>query len=86
MKSATRIKTHRDHQGLLRDIGFLLLAVGFVLVKGFDQPLDDAALYAPLIVAGSFTVLVGGAYLLIGLWRLLEALAERLGLDRGPRY
>lgn len=85
MKPAARIKIHRDHQGLYRDIGFLLLAVGFVLVSAFDMPLTDAAVYAPLIVAGAFVALVGGAHALLLVLRLMEAVAIRMGMTRGPR-
>lgn len=84
MKPAARIKTHRD-QGLYRDVGFLLLAVGFLLVKAFDTPLPEAVVYAPLIVGGAFATLLGGAYALLVVLRVIEAVAIRLGMARGPR-
>lgn len=84
MRNNTRIKTHRD-QGLIRDIGFLLVAVGFVLINAFDKPLTEAALYAPMIVGGAFAVLVGSAYTLLICLRLLELLGDRLGMSRSPR-
>jgi len=84
MKPAGHIKPYRD-QTLFRDLGFLLLATGFLLYKVFDQPLQDAMLYAPLIVFGIFAVLIGGAHLLIGVISLLDAIGHRLGMSRGPR-
>lgn len=84
MKPAPRIKIRRD-QGLYRDIGFLLLATGFLLISAFDQTLPDTLLYAPLIVGGAFAVLLGGARLLLLSLRLIEAIGVRLGMARGPR-
>lgn len=85
MKSTRRMKLYRD-QALYRDLGFLLLATGFLLVKVFDQPLQSAALYAPMLVLGLFGGLVTVAHLTIGTLHLFESLGERLGINRGPRY
>jgi hypothetical protein len=84
MKQPIHMKIFRD-QGLLRDISFLLLATGFLLHKVFDLPLESAVLYSPLVVFGTFAVLIGSAHLLLGLLALLEAIGARLGFRRGPR-
>jgi hypothetical protein len=83
MKTQSRFKMYRD-QALFRDLGFLLLAAGFILIQMFDQPLQSAMLYAPLVVFGSFAALVGGAHLLLGTLALFEAVGNRIGL-RGSR-
>lgn len=84
MKPIARLRAYRD-QGLMRDISFLLLAVGFLLVKVFEMPLESAFIYAPLILAGVFASLLFVAHGLIGVLHLVEALGERLGFGRGPR-
>jgi len=84
MKTIARLKLYRD-QGLFRDIGFLTLAAGFLLVKAFDQPLQSAILYAPLLVFGIFAGLVGTAHVALIMLRLLDAIGERLGMGRGAR-
>lgn len=84
MKIQARFKMYRD-QALFRDLGFLLLAAGFFLVKIFDQPVQTAALYAPLVVLGSFGVLVGGAHLVLGVFSLIDAVGNRLGMGRTRR-
>ena len=84
MKPIARIKAYHN-QGLFKDIGFLLIAVGFLLVKAFDQPLQSALLYAPLIVAGVFISLVVIAHALVAMLHLLDLIGERLGMRRLPR-
>ena len=84
MKTIARIKVYND-QGLFKDIGFLLLAVGFLLVQAFDQPVESALLYAPLIVAGVFASLIAAAHLLITIIHILDVIGERLGMRRLPR-
>lgn len=79
MKTQARLKIYRD-QALFRDLGFLLLAAGFILIQIFDQPVQSALVYAPLVVFGSFGALVGGAYLLLGVFSLVEAVGNRLGI------
>jgi hypothetical protein len=79
MKSQTRLKMYRD-QALFRDLSFLLLAAGFILVQMFDLPLQSALLYAPVVVFGGFVTLVGGAHVLLGLFRLLDAIGNHLGM------
>jgi hypothetical protein len=79
MKTQARLKMYRD-QALFRDLGFLLLAAGFILIQIFDQPLQSALLYAPLVVFGGFAALVGGAYLVLGAFSLIEAVGNRLGV------
>jgi hypothetical protein len=85
MKTIARFKLYRD-QGLFRDIGFLMLAAGFLLVKAFDQPLQSAIVYAPLVVFGIFAGLVSVAHVALLFLRLLDAIGERLGMGRGPRH
>lgn len=84
MKPARQARFHRD-QTLYRDIGFLLVVTGLILVQAFDQSLQDAVLYAPLIVGGAFGALLGAAYLLTGMLRLLDLIGGRLGAGRAPR-
>lgn len=75
MKSLNRTKLYRDHD-LWRDLAFLTAAAAFVLIQAFDQSLTDALLFAPLLVAGSFGVLLLAAHTVLLVMRLLEALLE----------
>lgn len=85
MRTTTRIKPYRD-QGLWRDLGFLVIATAFVLVKAFDQTLVDALINAPLIVGGVFIALLGAARILLLVLRLIDYIAMQLsGGPRSPR-
>lgn len=84
MKTARPTKPYRD-QTIYRDIGFLLLVIGTILVQAFDHSLQDAMLYAPLIVGGAFGALLGAGYLLTGTCRAIDALGTRFGMGRTPR-
>lgn len=85
MKTSSHNKLYRD-ENLLRDIGFLVIAISFILVQGFDVPLASAALYAPAIAAASFGALLTFGYTLVTFLRILEKLEIRLGMRRGARY
>lgn len=85
MKTIARNKLYRD-QSLFKDIGFLLIATTFILVKGFDVALPSAAMYTPLIVFGGFAALLTVGYTAVVLLRLLEQIEIRLGLRRGAKY
>lgn len=84
MKTANRTKFYTD-QHLLRDIGFLMIATGFVLMQGFDMPLQSAAFYAPAGVLGGFAALLVFGYVLTTCLRLLEKLEIRMGVRRGAK-
>lgn len=84
MKNANRTKIYAD-QHLFRDIGFLTIATGFVLMQGFDMPLNSVALYAPIGVLGGFAALLAFGYVLSTCLGILEKLEIRMGMRRGAK-